>query len=222
MTTKESVEALLKRSPYNASSQPQLEAYVDMQAAGNAPYYMDANRSLLKLYQFSPQTSSEQKISTIMLLALLEYPSSDLLALSYLIPEKLSKTEPLASILHCSESLDSCKFDDFWRAFGGISESDERLKNLLSANDGVTRLQRSIVDVLALSYRTAPLQTVLSALRFSRGDEILQLNHPSVESVSAGSVSFVQTSDNTKRNRVFQEGVSFSAISTMMTRVTSE
>ena len=220
--TLDTIKALLAQSPYSTSNQAQLEAYVEAQAAGEAPYYMDANRSLLKIYQFVPQNSNEAKISMIFLLSLLEFPSTDSLALSYLLPERMAKVEPTASILHCADLLGSCKFGEFWKAFGGISESDGKLKALLDSNKGTERLQRAIVNALALSYRTAPLSTVLVALNVTSGDEIRRLNHSSVESVTAETVSFVPTADNTKRNRVFQEGVNFSAISSLMARVTSE
>ena len=99
--TLDSIKALLAQSPYSTSNQAQLEAFVDAQATGEATYYMDANRSLLKIYQFIPQNSNESKISMIFLLSLLEFPSTDCLAFSYLLPEKLAKVEPTASILHC-------------------------------------------------------------------------------------------------------------------------
>ena len=220
--TVDAIKALLAQSPYSTSNQAQLEAFVDAQAAGTAPYDMDANRSLLKIYQFVPQNSNQSKIAMILLLSLLEFPSTDCLALSYLLPEKLSKVEPIASILHCASLLDSCKFDEFWKAYGGIAESDGSLKSLLDSNKGTERLQRAVVNVLALSYRTAPLATVLNALNVKSGGDISKLSHPNVESVTAETVSFAPTADNTKRNRVFQEGVNFSAIASMMARVTSE
>jgi hypothetical protein len=65
--------------------------------------------------------------------------------------------------------------------------------------------------VLQLSYRTAPLSVVQSALNTQNVDDY-------VESVNGDLVSFTATADNTKRDRVFQEGVTFSEIATLMTK----
>lgn len=218
-TIKESVEALLKKSPYSASNQAALEACVDAQAGGGCPYYMDANRSLLKLYQFSPQSANETKVSLILLLALLEFPSTDVLALSYLVPERFQKAEPCATILKCTNLLESCKFTEFWEAFGAM-EGGSEIKAIASGS--TERLQRSIIEVLSLSYRSSKLSKVLPALHMSSGAELSKLNHPSVESVDGDTVYFVPTAENTKRNRVFQDGVNYGAIASMMAKVSNE
>jgi translation initiation factor 3 subunit K len=217
--TKESVEALLTKSPYSASNQGVLEAYVIAQAKGECPYYMDANRSLLKLYQFSPQSANETNVSLILVLALLEFPSTDLLALSYLVPERMQTAEPCATILKCADLLESCKFSDFWEAYGAMA-GDDQIKALVSASR--EPLQRAIIEVLALSYRTSSLSKVLAASNLTSGDDLSKLKHACVESVGGDKVVFVASADNTKRKRVFQEGVNFGAIATMMAKVSNE
>jgi translation initiation factor 3 subunit K len=220
--SREAVEAMLAKSPYSASNQAVLEAYVDAQAKGECPYYMDANRSLLRLYQCFPQSENASKVALILLLALLEYPSTDLLALSFLVPERLQKEEPCATILKCANLLESCSFTEFWQVFGGM-EGDDQIKSVLAGPvSGTERLQRAIVQVLALTYRTSSLDKVLAALNMSSGDAISKLNHACVESVSGDTVVFAATADNTKRNRVFQEGVNFGAIASMMAKVSTE
>lgn len=218
--TLDTVKALLAKSPYSASNQATLEAYVDAQAAGEAPYYMDANRFLLKLYQFVPSSRNDEKVALILMLALLEFPSTDVLAFQYLIPDKVQKSEPCASILTCVRLLESCKFNEFWLAFRGIEGSDA-VKALVSGKS-TEKLQRAIVEVLALTYRSASLDKVLSALSLPSADELSKLNHPCVESVGGEKVVFVATADNTKRKRVFQEGVNYAAIASMMAKVSTE
>ena len=216
-TSKETIQKLLTDSPYSASNQAPLEAYVDAEAKGDAPYFMDANRSLLKLYQFFPQSANESKYALVLLLSLLQFPSTDLLALSYLVPERIQTTEPCATILKCANLLDACQFEEFWTTLGGI-QGDDQCKSLASGS--TNRLQTTIAEVLALSYRTAALSMVLSALNLKAGDALVKM--ACVESVTGDVVTFVTTADNTKRNRVFQEGVNFAAISSMMGKVTSE
>jgi hypothetical protein len=140
-----------------------------------------------------------------------------LLALSYLVPDRIQKTESCATILKCGNLLDACQFEEFWTTLGGI-QGDDQCKSLASGS--TDRLQSAIAEVLALSYRTAALSMVLSALNLKSGDALVQM--ACVESVSGDVVTFVATADNTKRNRVFQEGVNFAAIASMMGKVTSE
>ncbi len=217
--TKEAVEALLKKSPYSSSNEATLEAYVDAQASGEASYYMDSNRSLLKLYQFYPQNLKEDKVAIILLLALLEYPTTDLLALRYLVPERLHKAEPCSSILACSGLLDSCKFTEFWPAFSALEGNDITKPLAIAAKE---KMQRGIVEVLSLTYRTASLSKVLESLNMSSAAELTKLSHPCVESVEGDKVVFAASVDNTKRSRLFQEGVNFSTIASMMAKVSSE
>ena len=217
--SRDNVEALLKKSPYSSSNQATLEAYVDAQASGKAPYYMDANRSLLKLYQFFPQNLKEEKVALILLLALLEFPSTDLLALRYLVPDRVQKAEPCNAILACAGLLQSCKFTEFWPAFSALG-GEATVNALVVASH--EKMQRAIVEVLALTYRTASVSKVLEALNMSSGDELSNLRHPSIISTDGDNVVFVASADNTKRNRVFQEGVNYNAIASMMAKVSSE
>eukprot|EP00980_Cylindrotheca_fusiformis_P009339 scaffold2047_cov129-Cylindrotheca_fusiformis.AAC.18 len=218
--TKESVQALLEKSPYSASNQSTLEAYVDGQATGECPYFMDANRSLLRIYQFSPQSTNTSKVALVLLLALLEFPSTDLLALSYLVPERLQKSEPCASILKCGRLLESCQFSEFWQEIASIQGGDDQIKSLVARS--TEKLQKGILEVLALTYKTASVSKVMSALNVKSEDAISKLNDKCVESVTGEKVIFVASADNTKRNRVFQEGVNFGAIASMMAKVSSE
>ena len=180
---------------------------------------MDANRSLLKLYQFYPQNLKEDKVALILLLALLQFPSTDLLALRDLVPERVQKAEPCQSILACSGLLDSCKFTEFWSAFSAL-EGYESIKALSSSSK--EKMQRAIVEVLALTYRTASASKVLEALNMSSTADLAKLSHPSIESIEGETVAFIASADNTKRSRQFQEGVNFNVIASMMAKVSSE
>ena len=100
-------------------------------------------------------------------------------------------------------------------------EGGEQVKTLASGAS-TEQLQRAIVNVLAQTYKSSSLSKVLAALNMSSGGALSKLNHPSVESVSGDKVIFVATADNTKRQRVFQEGVNFGAISSMMAKVSNE
>jgi hypothetical protein len=53
----------------------------------------------------------------------------------------------------------------------------------------------------------------------ARADDIQSLSSPVVESVTETTVVFLPTVDNTKRQRVYQEGVSFSTVSALIQKM---
>jgi translation initiation factor 3 subunit K len=216
--TESEIRSLLAAQSYSANSLPQLEAYLAAVASGQAPYIFDANRTLVKLYQFYPKKSNEKNIAHACMLALLNYPATDLLALSYLIPLATFTAEPFATIGKCSEQLDSCEFTEFWKTFALLQKSPDAAIQSLAAS-AVGKLQGSILSTLALSYKQAPALVVLTALNATAVNDISQLKNSVVESVSQDTVVFVASADNTKRKRVYQEGVNFTAISSLMAKM---
>ena len=100
MASLDEIKALLEDqslSAYNPDNVAKLEAYVTAQASGKAPYYFDANRILVKLYSFYPEQSNKTITAQLLMLSLLEFPSTDLLALLCLVPDHTS--EPSATII---------------------------------------------------------------------------------------------------------------------------
>jgi hypothetical protein len=214
------IRSLLASQSYSAASLPQLEAYLAAQTSGSvtAPYVFDAVRTLVKLYQLYPVNSNEKNISHACMLSLIEYPATDLLAISYLIPLVTLQNEPIATIIKCSEQLDSCEFVEFWKTFALLLASDDaEIKSMAVRAQG--SLQGAIVSALALSYKEAPTSVVLAALNVTSIDAISALKHATVEKVTKDTVTFSASSDNTKRKRVYQEGVNFTAISSLMAKM---
>lgn len=95
----EEIQALIKTSAYSAEIVPQLVEYARAQASGSAAYCADANRTLIKLYTFFPHLEDENTIALVLLLALVQFPSTDILTLSCLIPERVQAREPCVTIL---------------------------------------------------------------------------------------------------------------------------
>ena len=219
---REYVESLMAKGPYKTSNQSTLEAFVDAQASGEGEYYFEANKALLKIYQFLPKTVDPNKVALVLLLAMLEYPSSstDWLALSYLIPERLQKTEPISTVLRCNSLLDACEFVEFWGKIETLNaDGDKYIKALLGRATEI--LQKGILEAMALTYRSAALEKVLANLNMNSSAAAQIDSLPCIESVSGNTVTFVAAADNTKRSRVFQEGVSYGAIANMMAMVAS-
>lgn len=90
-----------------------LESNVLQQFQGDIPYCFHVNKCLIKLYQVHPQLLQQQEQSNtnntdyyliqttarILFLSMLEFPSTDILALSCIIPQRIQDAEPCATIL---------------------------------------------------------------------------------------------------------------------------
>ena len=222
------IKAIISSSSrYSASNKPKLEAYLLAQAKGSAAYSFDANRILMKLYQFFPPTASadekeKERTSTALalLLALLQYPiTTDVIALCCLVPERLKTQEPCATIIQSADLLDSCQFAEFWKLWKPLETNTNAAIAAVPLANYRASLQAAIGSVLALTYRTAPLDMVLAALDMSSGSEVTSLSV--IESADASNVYFTATADNTKRDKVFKE-VDFTSISNLMANIAKE
>ena len=215
--TESEIRNVISQGYYPSSVEP-LEAYLNSMAKGDAPYLFDAVRTLVKLYQLYPETcDDEMKVARCLMLALLRYPATDLTALFYMVPHILTR-EPFGTIRKCGEHLDACRFGDFWKEYAVLQSSGDAVVSGLAISS-VEQLQKAILDALALSYKEAPASVVTSALNVDSVKAVETLKHSSVEKVSADSVVFVSTPDNTKRERVYQEGVTFATISSLLSKM---
>jgi translation initiation factor 3 subunit K len=218
---REYVESLVSKGAYKTSNKTTYEEYVNAQIAGEGEYYFEANKALLKIYQFLPQSMDMSKVASVLLLSILQYSTrtTDFLALSYMVPDRIQKTEPIASIIQCHTLLEGCQFVEFWEKFTKLSQQDDGLKSFVGSTKTKETLQRSTLQALALTYKSISVDKVLKFVNMKDGSELTQLNDPCIESVTDKTVTFISTPDNTKRNRVFQEGVSYGALANLMSKV---
>lgn len=248
------ISTLLQNSAYNPTIVKDLESYVKAEAssllatstsATTTPYYFDANRTLIKLYQFFPHLANESYIALIFLLSLLECPSSstDFLAISFLVSDKVQSRELCASVISCAELLDSCKFAKFWQAFRRIgvvvpstteTSTDTAtpptppfppsfLTSVVSSPKSINKVRSSILKLLSLSFQSAPTSTVvLPALDIMTKETFDAFLRDCKETkkivckVNPESVEFVPTEDNTKKVEVSKEGIQFDTIASLM------
>ena len=195
------IRTLLSSSSYSPSSIAPLEQYLAAQVSGQAPYLADAVRTLVKLYQLFPAHKNETAIQQCCMLALAEYPSTDLLALSYMVPN--------IQVQKCADHLNACQFPAFWQAY---QEQPD-----LQAIAPAMKFQQAIAQVLSFTYQQAPRSVVLEALNTT--DTALLSSLAAVQKVESDVVYFVPTAENTKRERVYQEGVSFDTVSVLLHKI---
>jgi translation initiation factor 3 subunit K len=230
--THSEVQTLLSSSAYDPSVIPKLETYVRSQVmavastliASESPdvrYSFDANRTLIKLYQFFPHLEGGNVIDVTGLayfLSLLHFPSTDFVALCCLVPERVQSTEPCATLVHCANLLESCDFALFWPEFRklgipeyGISEiggavGDDRrlLSNAVNGPIASNTLRTNVVRMLARTYRTAPLSMVLGALDLKDANSLMEFGS-NVYFLSEGGGT--EGEDGTTTNTPIVEGV---------------
>jgi hypothetical protein len=110
------ITTLLQTSTYNPAIIPTLESYVRAQLVatasslhqGDVKYSFEANRTLIKLYQFFPRGLSsdgareeerEMISACVAFLALLEWPKTEFGSLGCLIPESVMGSEVCATLV---------------------------------------------------------------------------------------------------------------------------
>lgn len=108
--------ALVESAPYDVATATGLEAFVVSQLS-NKTYDFAANKALLKNYQVNPSIAKADFVSKVLILSLMRLPSSDFLALTYIIPTQLAGNANIAVIQKSADSLERGKFREFWEQF---------------------------------------------------------------------------------------------------------
>jgi len=256
------IQALLSESAYDPTVCPKLEAYVRAQVsavastlvASESPdvqYCFDANRTLIKLYQFFPHLEGELGMTITALaafLALLQFPETDFMALACLIPERVQSMEPCATLVRCAELLESCHFSEFWPEFRKlgipeygaregetvVSEDRRLLSNAVNGSTASSRIRTNMINMLARTYRSAPLAVILAALDLKDADALKEFGSevmvseegsenetPIVENIEGDLVTFAASEENMKRvGSAYKEGVSYDDVASMMFKTT--
>mmetsp|Transcript_5345 Transcript_5345/g.6163 ORF Transcript_5345/g.6163 Transcript_5345/m.6163 type:complete len:237 (+) Transcript_5345:51-761(+) len=223
------VKNLLKTEGYNESIIPQLESYLLSQVGDSkdpTPYDFDANRTLVKLYQFFPSKSNSNCRIVAGLLAVVYGEISEFGAISCLIPENNKAEEPFPSLIRAVESRDACSFERFWSAFHSITSEDcSAIGDLVKSDHAKTALRTSILKTISGTYKNISVKPVLAHLDLKTEAELkdfIKANASDiVENVNADSITFKDNEQNTKRDKVSQEGgIDYSMIRGLMASAT--
>ena len=217
--TADEIQDLLTSQMYNPEILPKLEAYLHSQVQSGSgepnPYNIQANRTLVKLYQFFPALAKTENLILAELLALVysadaSEGSVDFGALGCLISESVKKEEPFPTLTRCTDLLDSCQFPDFWKTFGSIETTHAMVSELAKSSHAKNALRRSILDTLSQSFRSTSVSYVLSQLDLNSLPELeafVKDNNLNgvVESIDGDVLTFTAKIENTKREKVYQD-----------------
>lgn len=225
MTSSSEIATLLKTEMYNPDIIPQLESYLIsqvQQSSATAPsntYDFEANRTLIKLYQFFPQQAKTEFILLAESLALIygeatKEGSHDFGSLGCLINESAKKDEPYPTLIRCADLLESCQYTEFWGIFDTIAANSTEynvIATLSKSNHARNALRKTILNSLSLTFKSTKLSFLLQQLNFesksNEGYAFLEGEETIIEQLNKNldSVVFKNNAENIKRLKTSQE-----------------
>uniref|UniRef100_A0A0D9VQC0 Eukaryotic translation initiation factor 3 subunit K n=1 Tax=Leersia perrieri TaxID=77586 RepID=A0A0D9VQC0_9ORYZ len=151
------VEELVAVNPYNPDILNDLEGFVNDQVS-NQTYNLDANLSLLRLYQFEPERLSVQIVARILVKALMAMPGPDFSLCLFLIPEHVQMEEQFKTLIVLSHYLETARFRQFW-------DEAAKNRNILDVVPGFEQaIQSYAIHVLSLTYQKVPRPVLAEAI----------------------------------------------------------
>lgn len=116
-TTPADIIQAIESAPYEAATEALLERYVATQLS-SGKYDFVANKALLKSYQCHASPAAKLDVITdILVLSLMRMPSTDYLALSYLMPGGKVTSEKLALLQKYAELMEKSQYKEFWAEY---------------------------------------------------------------------------------------------------------
>lgn len=144
-------------NPYNPDILNDLELFVNEQVSSKT-YNLDANLSLLRLYQFEPERLSVQIVARILIKALMAMPAPDFSLCLFLIPEHVQMEEQFKTMIVLSHYLETGRFRQFW-------DEASKSRNTLDAVPGFEQaIQSYAIHVLSLTYQKVPRPVLAEAI----------------------------------------------------------
>ena len=94
---------------------------MDAQGRDAGAYDLEANLTLLKLYQFNPTYFSLPTVAQILLKALTNLPHSDFMQCKSLLSQENLEQVVIVNIQYLSDLLEKCQFKAFWNKVRKLS-----------------------------------------------------------------------------------------------------
>jgi hypothetical protein len=200
----------IETAPYEAATASLLEGYVAKQLASGT-YDFAANKALLKQYQAAGTAASNlDAVTDVLLLSLMRLPSTDYLALSYLLPGKITDCEKLTLIQKFAEFVEKAQYSNFWAEYAKSSPLVAHAVGFENA------LRNAIVQNISNTFRD--IETSVLAPMLGLDGEALNSflsSSPVVESVSANAIRFKANEENTAGGGTVTQESSSTRVDTM-------
>lgn len=187
---------LLEIAPYDASSGAKLEAHVTTQLAQKT-YDFAANKALLKNYQINSENMKIEFVSSVLILSLMRLPSTDFLALTYLIPTKVVSHESVTRIKKCADALERGKFHQFWEEYVGSQAI------FAQANGFVDSIRLFILSNLRDTFKTMPKNLFQQQLGLNDSSVVSFCeSNKLVEKIAGEDIVFASNDENQKKTQL--------------------
>lgn len=124
---------LISDAPYDINTVKALEEHVNSQSVGRIKYNADVMKGLLKAYQVLPEISNVDLVGNVLILSLMELPTTNYLALSYIVSPKLWSNPRLAVIKSCANFLERAQYTEFWSKYSDNTEVFDRVRGFVSS-----------------------------------------------------------------------------------------
>jgi len=209
MPSSSEIKAKLSSDRFNPSIIPDLESFVKDQASNKTEYDFEANRTLVKFYQFFPSKANAENQLLAATLALIYGHESDVGSILCLIPEsvKSASNGAFASLVAAVENRDACLFANLFDALDGMEKSDvASVASFVKSDKAKNAIRVSVLETLSLAYKNASTAAVLKHIHLSSEADLKALNSTVIENVDSATVTFYDNADNTKRNKNSQDG----------------
>ncbi|XP_008544532.1 eukaryotic translation initiation factor 3 subunit K [Microplitis demolitor] len=134
---------------YNPDHLPTLEQYVEVQTRENA-YDLEANLTVLKLYQLNPHTFKNDVTAQILLKALTNLPHTDFVLCKCLLSEKIMQEDLINQVIYLGDILERCDFQHFWERMAQIPMT-ELCDRIIGFKDSVRKF---VCHVVGITFQT--------------------------------------------------------------------
>ncbi|CAM9235258.1 unnamed protein product [Ectocarpus fasciculatus] len=206
----EALRPVVEHEYFDHRAVPQLEEYLEEQVKSGT-YDFEANKALLKLYQFFPDLCQPEKVALVLAKALMNVPSTDFMALMYIVPPQLHRCEPVHSLKRGADSLETAKFVDFWQ-----NCADGDMPALIESVPGFKKhIRVFIVHTLATTFQDSTRQNMEQCLDLD-GAELAAFVEANADVVSAlpdgSKYKFALNEFNQIQPKKFKESVEFDKI----------
>nr|CAG4638688.1 EOG090X0BWZ [Cyclestheria hislopi] len=142
---------------YNPDNVQKLERYVELQAKENT-YDLEANLSVLRLYQFGPSLYRSDIVILILLKALTNLPHTDFVLCKCLLTQDHLEEPNIKYVMSLASLLETCNFKSFWEE---LSKSGSLLGPITGFEDSVRKFVSHVVNITFQTIEGTTLKELL-------------------------------------------------------------
>ena len=193
--------SLIENSPYDESTEKALTEYVLEEFNGTKPYLFEANKALMKIYQINANNTKADIVARIMALSLMNLPSSDLLAITYLIPRGIASDTVIETLLKRSDLLERGQYNEFWQSYPQTE--------IFSSPSFIKAIRNFILTNISDTFKSITKEHFQSALGLKDNEvnAFVDANKSLISSSAGDSISFVAKSTHSVKAANENEGL---------------